>query len=142
MGSLDTTSGKVLSGGNNNDLGNMMGASPTGPNLGIRILKMDLNLINTLSKELLAMASFLFSTWLSLLPEPPLLFPRRQMIRNWRRNRFREARNEIVIVGENEIDDDTFFSDPETLQEDDMIETEDETEVEEDSLTVIYQKSF
>ena len=90
------------------------------------------------------MASFLFSAWLSLLPEPPLLFPRRQMIRNWRRNRFREARNEIVIVGENEIDDDTFFSDPETLQlrEDDRIETGDETEVEEDSLTVIYQKSF
>merc|ERR1711953_1080476 len=116
-----------------------MGASPTGPNLGIRILKMDLNLITILSKELLTMASFLFSAWLSLLPEPPLLFPRRQMIRNWRRDRFREARNEIVIVGENEIDDDTFFSDPETLQsqEDDIIETEDE--VEEDSLTVIYQ---
>merc|ERR1711953_115687 len=117
-----------------------MGASPTGPNLGIRILKMDLNLITILSKELLTMASFLLSAWLSLLPEPPLLFPRRQMIRNWRRDRFREARNEIVIVGENEIDDDTFFSDPETLQEDDddIIETEDE----EDSLTVIYQKSF
>merc|ERR1711953_696967 len=121
-----------------------MGASPTGPNLGIRILKMDLNLITILSKELLTMASFLFSAWLSLLPEPPLLFPRRQMIRNWRRDRFREARNEIVIVGENEIDDDTFFSDPETLQsqEDDIIETEDETEVEEDSLTVIYQNSM